>query len=288
MSFEATVWTLLATLFAGVHIFTSKVVAQKGINISVNSMFNFILPSFVWLLLLIFIDQKIPEHYLEIIFYSTLGGISYGISFLTRTYSLKNIDSVIFFPINKILGPLIAVIGGVFYFKEYLSLTNYFGVMLSILVPVLLINNKEKTRQKNLFLGIILLIVSTFTGTITHFFTKTSLAFGQDGFFLCLAVGQFVGFLVSYILYIYENSHFKIIFTKKDLKYGTMTAFLGSLAIFAISKAIMTGPISIVYTIHAHYILIPILLSVFFYKEHIDTKKVLAVLLSMSAIAFLI
>jgi drug/metabolite transporter (DMT)-like permease len=53
-------------------------------------------------------------------------------------------------------------------------------------------------------------------------------------------------------------------------------------------KALSLSPLSLLYTIHAHYILIPIIFSVFYYKEHIDRKKVFAVFLSMIAIAFLI
>lgn len=314
---EATLWTLLATLCAGMHIFTSKVVAQKGINISLNTMINFLLPGTLWLSIVVLVQQKMPEHWVEIALYSTLGGIFYGVSFLTRTHSLKNIDSVIFFPLNKILGPLIAVVGGLLWFGEYLTLTNYFGVALSILVPLLLINRNEKLRQNNLYLGLGLLTVSTFTGVITHFFTKTSLSFGMEGFYFCLAVGQLVGFLVAYILYVYENytkdnieieglnpinldeenlhtkskrwlNYFRVEITRKDIDYGVITAILGALAVYTISMALATGPISIVYTIHAHYILIPILLSVFFYQEHINWQKVAAVALSMIAIAFLV
>jgi uncharacterized membrane protein len=53
-------------------------------------------------------------------------------------------------------------------------------------------------------------------------------------------------------------------------------------------QAMAIAPLSIVYTIHAHYILIPIIFSVIYYKEHMDLRKFLAVLISMIAIAFLI
>jgi hypothetical protein len=40
--------------------------------------------------------------------------------------------------------------------------------------------------------------------------------------------------------------------------------------------------------IHAHYILVPIILSIWWYGEHINTRKVAAVVLSFLAISLLI
>jgi len=289
MTSEAIFWTLAATVLAGVHVFISKVISHKGINISLNSMFNFLLPGIACGVLLLVVDKQIPENYLPIIGWSVLGGIAYGISFLTRIHSLKNIDSVLFFPINKILGPIIAVVGGVFIFSESLSLQNYLGILLSVSVPLLLINKSEKLRQKHLYLGLGLLVVSTIFGTITHFFTKVALGFSEH-IFLCLMVGQLTGFAVSLLTYLYENKkgNLKIEIREVDIKYGVVTAFVGLLSLYAIARAIATGPISIVYTIHAHYILIPIILSVIYYKEHINLQKVAAVVVSMLAISFLI
>jgi hypothetical protein len=48
MTPDAVFWTLLATLAAGVHVTLSKVVTQRKINGTVNSLFNFGVPMFVF------------------------------------------------------------------------------------------------------------------------------------------------------------------------------------------------------------------------------------------------
>ena len=47
------------------------------------------------------------------------------------------------------------------------------------------------------------------------------------------------------------------------------------------------GDLGIVQTIHGLYIVIPIVLSVLIYQEHIDGKKVMAVILCIASLLFL-
>jgi uncharacterized membrane protein len=120
-------------------------------------------------------------------------------------------------------------------------------------------------------------------------FTKEAFVAGAGIFFL-LFWGQFFAFFISLAIALHDSykKEIRIKISKEDLKFGTITSILSGFSVFSLLKAIQTGPYSLVYTIHAHYILIPIIFSVFFYKEHINFKKVCAVVLSMVAIAFLI
>ena len=52
--------------------------------------------------------------------------------------------------------------------------------------------------------------------------------------------------------------------------------------------ALSTGLVSIVYIIQAHYILIPIVLSVWWYRDHINVRKFIAVVVSFFAITLLV
>ena len=47
------------------------------------------------------------------------------------------------------------------------------------------------------------------------------------------------------------------------------------------------GPVAIVYTVTAMYILIPIVLAIIFYNEHWNTQKVIAIIISVAALALL-
>jgi drug/metabolite transporter (DMT)-like permease len=164
MTQEAIFWTLLATILAGIHLTIGKVTAQKKINSSLNSVITFLFSTLILSFFLFLQGLNINSNINTIFLLCTIAGFVYGISFILRIQALHHIDSVLFFPINKIIGPIIAIFGGIFLFGETLTKTQFLGVILSVSVPLLLINNTEKHRQKNLFLGLVLLFVSTVFG----------------------------------------------------------------------------------------------------------------------------
>lgn len=289
MSYEAVLWIIITTILTGVHATLGKIIAQKKINIALNSVFNFLFSFIFFAIILIFKNQNLPENYLLIIYISLCGGFLYGISFIFRIKSLENIDSVLFFPINKILGPILAVLGGIFIFGEYLNIKQFIGVSLSILVPILLINKTEKIRQNNLFIGLIFLFISVISGIVQVYFLKYLLNLKAD-IFIIVTFMQFFAFVVSFLILFYENKKDKIVFkiTKLDIYYGLFSGLIATFSFGTFVKALSLAPLSLLYTIHAHYILIPIIFSVFYYREHINFRKAMAVIISMLAISFLI
>jgi uncharacterized membrane protein len=289
MTHEAIFWTLLTTVASGFFVLTSKVVAHKKLNPSANTIIAYSV-SFV-LLLCIYLKANIqvPQQAPLILFFAVCGGVFYVISFLTRIHSLKYIDSVLFLPINKILGPIVVVIGSIILFQEKLTQMQIIGVLFSICVPMLLINNKEKQRQSHLQLGIILLVISTIFGAVNNFFPKATLNFTDNlMFYYVWQQLAMIVFAAGYYLYHNYKNNLKFKITKYEFNFGILTGILTFLTVYTWMRALEVAPLSLLYTIHAHYILIPIIFSVFYYKEHIDFKKALAVVLSMIAIAFLI
>ncbi|MFM2415054.1 MAG: hypothetical protein RI911_747, partial [Candidatus Parcubacteria bacterium] len=150
-------WTMAATVFAGLHIFAGKVVAQKKLNAAWNNIITYSIAAPFFFLCFLLSDSVLPELWRQIIVFALFAGITYGISAYTRIEALKYIDTVIFFPLSKIGAPLLAVIGGILFFSETLTPLNTIGVLLSIFVPLLLIQKSEHTRQTNLRYGIILM-----------------------------------------------------------------------------------------------------------------------------------
>ncbi len=74
---------------------------------------------------------------------------------------------------------------------------------------------------------------------------------------------------------------------KRDVVLGLVSGTLGFFATYTLLQALLSGLVSIVYVIVAHYILIPIVLSVWWYGEHINFRKVAAIVLSLVAISVL-
>ena len=59
------------------------------------------------------------------------------------------------------------------------------------------------------------------------------------------------------------------------------------LGFYLLLLAIHGSDLSLVYSINAHYILIPIILSIWYYKEHWNAQKVFAITLSLLALFLL-
>lgn len=283
-------WTILATIFAGLHIFAGKIVAHKKLNAAWNNIITYSIASPFFFLCFLMSGEVMPYYWKEVVIFAVGAGIAYGISAYTRIEALKYIDTVIFFPLSKILGPLIAVCGGIAFFHESLTPLNTLGVLLSIFVPLLLIQKNEHTRQTNLKFGMVLMVVSTLMATATALLAKGALTINSGEMFFYMSIAQCAGLVTSIILLKNEERTSKERYAHawEDYKYGVASSIIGMASYVCLMKAMSMGQISLVYTIQAHYIVIPIVLSVIYYKEHMDLRKFAAVGLSMVAIGLLV
>lgn len=289
MDQEIFLWTLAATVLAGVHLFVQKIIAQENRNSALNSVFMYGV-SGTMAIAATFSIANVPKEWLEIGLIAAIAGLTHGVGNVIRIDALKHIDSVIYFPINKVFGPLIVLIGGILFFGDSLTSLQYMGMILSITVPLLLVSSVEKHRQNNLQLGLVLLGISTFLTAGSTLFTKQALLDTSAVLFV-LSIGQIAGTIASLaILFRQHGREFRQAF-KVELRETYLGVLGGVLAFFSsytLLKALSLGLVSIVYTIHAHYILVPIILSIWWYGEHINTQKVAAVALSFLAIALLV
>src|SRR3989344_1899196 len=162
----AFLWALAATVAAGVQVFSQKVVAHERRDSALNGIFGYGISA--TLAALVFcVGFSVPAQWQVIGLIAITAGLVHGAGSFLRIESLKHIDTVIYFPINKVIGPLIVVVIGVWWFGDSLSWWQYIGIALSITVPLLLVSSAEKHRQHNLALGLILLVISTVLTSLT-------------------------------------------------------------------------------------------------------------------------
>lgn len=288
MGLEAALWTLAATLIGGFASFLQKVIAHEGRSSGLNGVFMYAGPCIASIIAMPFLG--VPLSWQMIVVYSVIGGGIYGVGNYLRIEGLKNIDSVIYFPLSKVLGPLLVIAASILFLSESLTVLQAVGVTLSICVPLLLISGSEKYRQNNLRLGLILVVASTVLISISQVLTKLGLSLDPTLFFM-MGVSQGVALLVSMGIHVRshtDETHFASLSQRRDWELGILSAILSVFALYTLFKAISLAPLSLVYTIHAHYILVPIILSVWWYGEHINMRKLLAVVVSFLAIGLLI
>ncbi len=283
----AFLWALFATVAAGVQVFSQKVVAHEGRDSALNGIFGYGISAMLAALVFVCIYAT-PPMWQTIASIAVLAGLVHGAGSYLRIESLKHIDTVIYFPLNKVLGPILVVTLGVWWFGDDLNLQQYIGIALSLAVPLLLVSSAEKHRQNNLALGLVLLVVSTVLTALTSPLQKAAMNIDTTLFFTMM-VSQFAGTVISLGLYVrskrLEGKYFSL--HKRDIELGFFNGVLQFISFFAFLKAISLGLVSIVYVIHAHYILIPIVLSVWWYKDHINARKLFAIVVSSLAITLL-
>ncbi len=281
-------WTIAATVLAGIQLFFQKVVAQEKRDSAFNGflMYGF---SAIAVFIILFSYSDVPSAWRIIGIFALASGALHGIGNYFRIEALKHIDSVIYFPINKVLGPFLVVIFGVLLLHDPLTTQQYIGIGTSFLVPLLLISSAEHHRQNNLRQGMIFVVISTVLTATSVLFTKQATSYESAVLFI-VGISQIAGTVSSATILVKQKGarlSKGITFDKRDVYLGFIAAVLGTVATYTLIRALSTGLVSLVYVIHAHYILIPIVLSVWWYKDHINIRKILAIVVSFLAIGLL-
>lgn len=287
-------WLLyaIASIFlAGIYSFLVKVASHKHYNPSLITGYWYLSAAFFSGIYLLFIDINFSNLGL-LIAISSIQVVFYFFSTLTRMESMKNIDSVLFFPIFKTISPILVTVSGLIIFQESLTLKEIIWILVWITVPLLLITTHEKKWQVNLKRGLIFLVYSSMLVLVSTIMIKQASELLLD-IPLFVFVSAIVWLFVSGVSYKTIGKQHK----KKwiDKKYSTKNIynfavilwFFNVIAFYTFTKA-LEGNLAVAFTINSFSILIPIILSVIFYKDHFNMKKAFVIALSIVSIILFI
>jgi len=275
------IYAILSAVFAGLFSFVWKISAEKNHNSFVAIWYAFLASAFFAGILLLFEKWNFEPLWLLLIL-ALWNAIFYMISLVTRNSALKHIDSSIYFPIYKVLAGIIVTAMWVIIFKEELSLWELLWIIIWMFIPLILITKKENSIQKNLKQGVILAITWAIFWAITISFWKI-LVLNNLSPLAYVSIGGLVWWIVSLRLWGEKLWNIVKISHNKMKRYALIWGLFLFLSMYTFIHAIK-GNIAIAYTINSFSILIPILLSVIFYQEKLDTKKIIVILLSIVSI----
>ena len=281
------IYALLSALFAWFFSFSSKLSVEKNHNPNIVTFYSSIIAFGLVVVLVLFFPQ---EAYWNILLWFVAGffnGCLYAITILTRIKSLKYIDTSIYFPVYKSIWPVLVVIIWIFIFSEVLSMKEIIWVILWIIVPILLIwrNRKSKKTRKWIYYLVIWLLFSIVTVFIAKLVVNYSI---WSNYYIMFS------FLFTALFTIYLNNRKKV--NNKSISYSIskikrvwiITWIMNFLSFYFFMKAIeLWNNLWVIYTINSLYIIVPIILSILYYKEHFDFKKFLAILLTIVSLFFL-
>jgi len=284
--------SVVGAALSGISNFTFKQAAVRGYNSELFSMYAGATSVVLVSLFLLAFPQLITNIPWWAVLVFLVGMLS-AVSGILKVYALRYIDATIYFPLFKLLAPLLAIIAGVTLLGERFTTWEWFGMAVGLLVPLMLITKAEDNRQNNLVLGLVLVVVtgaiSALAATVAKFAIDASMAATVALWYTVL------GILVGSILSIaYKTGVPKMIdLAKSESSWGLVRSAMTRSIFIATSVGLMFyafsagGTLAVVQTIHSMYILIPIVLAIIFYNEHWNVQKVLAIVLSVASLALL-
>ncbi len=285
-------WAAVAGMvLAGVSNFGFKIAAKKGFDAEVFNLYAGIVSVlFATICLLIVRPDEING--LVVIFVTISSGIVATTGGIMKVYALRHIDTTIFFPLFKLASPLLAVLAGILFFNESFTTVEWIGILLGLFIPLLLLNRSEQTRQQNLVAGLLFVLLISISSAAAAAMNKYAIDTGMSHW-VALWYTVF-GIVVGTLCIIFGKlrfvtwSHIRLHSTALLIKQATLRSILISTSTLFIFYAYgHGGELGIVQTIHSLYIIIPIVLSVLIYQEHINWNKAMAVVLSIVALGFL-
>jgi len=282
-------WALLSAITGGFYGFTFKMIAQRNYDTYIATILWYGTAALISLVAFL-MRSWVPNIHEAFLMISILwfGNIFfYTASIMTRVEAMRNIDSVIFFPLYKTFGPIMVTWISLTVFKEHLDIKDVFGIIAGISVPLLLITRNENRIQKHLFKWVILVLITAILTSISSIIPKYIQVLHLDIEFFIL-MSFFFGIFFSLGGYHFHSKKSKKKYETHGLiKFWILTGVIHYLAFYTFMRA-MEWNLAIAFTINSFSILIPIILSIIFYGEHFNLKKWIVIGLSIVSILLFI
>ncbi len=274
-------YALLSAIFAWLSSFFVKVWAEKKYNPFLFTAYSFASYSLFALIFYIFSWDYLNNLKLLIIV-SIIMWISYLWTLILRIESLKNIGTIFYFPIYKIFSTIIAFIVWLYLFNDTLEINEVIWIIFWLIVPIVLISKKEKLKQNNLLKWIILCLISWVLAVVSVAMSKI-VKINDLNIYLYMLVWGWTWLWISLIQYYRTKSNYKMDSKVKRVSILSWS-FIFIATVFFVKA--MSWNMWTVYTINSFSILIPIILSLIFYKEKLDLRKIIAIILTILSMLF--
>ena len=205
----------------------------------------------------------------------------------TRFISLKYLGSSTYFINYRIFSLILLLIFGIVFFSEKITINDYFGIFIGFLVFYLLLEKKEKEESlKNLKRGIVFL----FLGVILISGLQGLSKYASINFYNILLIIFYEGIFGFFILFFSKRKNLKKTIknfpNKKYTLFLLISGIMNILSIYFNFLAYVEGNLAVVYKIISYSIFITIFLSMIFYKEKINLRKIIAFILTIVSIWF--
>lgn len=228
-----------------------------------------------------FVDIK------SLLFFAAINSAFFALGSIVKIKALERIPSSIVFPVSK-LNSVFLIVYALVLFNDKPTLSQWIGILISLSMLVYIsfnINDKSnKVRVEHVnsniqIIGLIFAVLAAFSTSIsmlTGKFASTEVS-KLNYIFISYTFVMLYTFIFNHTIFSKKLSFIDIATKRKTLVFGIIIGILNFVGYFLVLNAFETGPLSLVQGISSNSFIIPIILSVIFFKENFDYKKMIVV-----------
>jgi len=286
-------WAVVgATILGGIGNFILKIAAVRGYGGGLFTFYGSLMPTLLIFGVALYMSNNILFSLIGFSL-SFLNGLLGASSNILKVLALRYIDTTIYFPLFKILAPLLVTVAGLFVFNESLSVKETIGLLICICIPLFFVGKAERKRQLDLKRGLLLILATAIISVVGASLTKYVIVVWAEPLWLLVATGagSIIGSVCGIVFKEKRDVFTRHYWLKSDKGLIVWSTAWGLLMVFSALLIFVaylnSGGLIIVYAINSLNFVIPIILAVIIYKEHIDIQKASAIFLSIVALGLL-
>ncbi|MFM2414915.1 MAG: hypothetical protein RI911_608 [Candidatus Parcubacteria bacterium] len=288
------IYALASALFSGLHAFTLKVAAERGISSGFFNAYSCTFSACVGAVMAI-LCVPLSGHWLLGIAMAFLSGVIYVCSSSTRIESLRSITTTLYFPISKSATVIFTTVAGILLFFESITFSEWIALGLALLVPLMLLHPGEVKQQKQIHRGVLFLILASLFSALATVVNKYStgifdspLVFVVVTHISIACVGWASGMLEERKRAADNVAQRERALTTSFVVLCVCAGTFQLLGFWTNMVSLTEGPLSLAYAVMSFQMLVPMLLSALVYKEQWDLRKGAAVALSCASMYFMV
>ena len=281
------IWALVSTFFFGSYSFLFKKIVEEGGDVFAAQVVMPAVVCFVSASIIYLFNFTVGDNLATVAGIAVLQGVLFFLSTYTRIKALgTGLPVYVVFPITKTSTILIVIISA-FVFSELEILKKpevLAGVILAMAATYLLLPWHDKGVFRGSSMGIVLSIASMLSSAGATIAAKSALDFYMVNIFVFILLSNVVTLVLATATVLIKNTTLTQQKFSNGIKWGVMMGLFNFAGFASFLQAVKLGNLSVVASVNALYILIPIVLSAIIYKESMSLMKWLAVAISIAAV----
>ena len=286
--------TIIATCIYGVLNFMYKVATMH--NCSSHKILNTSAATVSILsLITIIISGSEFNNSWNIFFFAIINSAFFALGSIVKMKSLERIPTSIAFPVTK-LDSVFLIIYSLFIFGDNPSFFQWIGIAISFSMMAFIsynindkdnsIKNDDSQNSKIQTIGLLLAVLAAFSTSISML-TGAFASKNVDKInymFVSYTLVMVYTFLINRVFYAKKSKAISQEIKNKTYLFGIIIGILNFTGYFLVLNAFEVGPLSLIQGISSNAFIIPIILSLFFFNENLNYKKVIVIVMAIISI----